>query len=62
MKGERKTHIMSKARLSHSQLKIYLELLDHNGMIINNGGMYKTTPKGIAFVQEFESINFIFRQ
>jgi len=61
-KGEKKTYIMYKARLSHSQLKIYLELLNRYGMIVNDNGVYKTTPKGLAFIQEFESINFLFRQ
>lgn len=60
--GEKKTYIMYKARLSHSQLKLYLELLNRSGMIVNDDGVYKTTPKGLTFVQEFESINFLFRQ
>jgi len=45
-RGEKKTYIMYKARLSHSQLKIYLELLNRNGMIVNDHGVYKTTSKG----------------
>lgn len=60
--GEKKTYIMYKARLSHSQLKLYLELLNQNGMIINDNGVYKTTLKGLNFVREFDSINCIFRQ
>ncbi|UCB59868.1 MAG: hypothetical protein JSW72_07030 [Candidatus Bathyarchaeota archaeon] len=60
--GKKKTYIMYKARLSHSQLKLYLELLNRNGMIANNNGVYKTTPKGLTFVQEFQAINFLFRQ
>lgn len=61
-RGEKKTYIMYKARLSHSQLKLYLELLNQNGMIVYNNGVYKTTLKGLTFVREFESINFLFRQ
>ncbi len=61
-RGEKKTYIMYKARLSHSQLKLYLELLNRNGMILNDDGVYKTTPKGLDFIREFESINFLFRQ
>lgn len=53
---------MYKARLSHSQLKQYLELLNRNGMIMNDEGVYRTTPKGLTFIREFESINFLFRQ
>ena len=60
--GKRKTYIMYKARLSHSQLKLYLELLNRSGMIIYSDGVYRTTPKGLTFVREFESINFLFRQ
>jgi len=60
--GKKKTYIMYKAKLSHSQLKLYLELLNQSGMIVNDNGVYKTTPKGLTFVQEFESINFLFRQ
>ena len=61
MGGKRKTSIMYKARLSHSQLKLYLALLDQNEMIVNNNGIYETTPKGLTFIREFESINFLFR-
>ncbi len=60
--GKKKTYIMYKARLSHSQLELYLKLLNRNGMIVNNDGVYRTTPKGLTFVREFESINFLFRQ
>ena len=61
-KGRKKTDIMYTARLSHSQLKLYLRLLDRTGMIVNKEGVYVTTPKGLTFVREFESINFLFRQ
>lgn len=60
--GKKKTYIMYKARLSHSQLVLYLKLLNRNGMIVNDNGVYKTTPKGLTFIQEFEAINFLFRQ
>ncbi len=60
--GEKKTCIMYKARLSHSQLKYYLSLLGRSGLIMNNDGVYRTTPKGLAFIREFEAVNFLFRQ
>ena len=60
--GEKKTYIMYKARLSHSQLKLYLDLLNQSGMIVNYDGVYKTTSKGLNFIREFESIDFLFRQ
>jgi predicted transcriptional regulator len=59
--GKKKTDIMYTARLSHSQLKLYLRLLSRTGMIVNKNGVYVTTPKGLTFVREFESINFMFR-
>jgi len=61
-RGEKKTYIMYKARLSHSQLKLYLEFLNQIGMIVKDNGVYKTTSKGLTFIREFESINFLFRQ
>jgi len=60
--GEKKTCIMYKARLSHSQLKYYLSLLDQSGLIMNDDGVYRTTPKGLVFIREFEAVNFLFRQ
>jgi predicted transcriptional regulator len=60
--GRKKTSIMYKARLSHSQLKLYLKLLNRSNMIICDNGVYRTTPKGLTFVREFESMNFLFRQ
>jgi predicted transcriptional regulator len=60
--GEKKTYIMYKARLSHAQLKLYLDFLNQNGMIVNSDGVYQTTSKGLNFVREFESIDFLFRQ
>ena len=60
--GEKKTYIMYKARLSHSQLKLYLGILDRNGMIMKDNGVYRTTSKGLSFIKEFESVNHLFRQ
>lgn len=60
--GEKKTYIMYKARLSHSQLQLYLGILNRNGMIISDNGVYRTTSKGLSFIKEFESVNHLFRQ
>ena len=60
--GQKKTCIMYKARLSHSQLKYYLSLLNRSGLIMNDDGVYRTTPKGLVFIREFEEVNFLFRQ
>ncbi|MCK4222827.1 hypothetical protein KAX01_00890 [Candidatus Bathyarchaeota archaeon] len=62
MNGQKKTCIMYKARLSHSQLKYYLSLLNQSGLIMNDDGVYKTTSKGLVFIREFEAVNFLFRQ
>ena len=60
--GQKKTYIMYSARLSHSQLKLYLDLLDRNGLLVCDDGLYKTTRKGLNFIKDFESINFLFNQ
>ncbi|UCD97264.1 MAG: hypothetical protein JSV35_01575 [Candidatus Bathyarchaeota archaeon] len=60
--GQKKTYIMYSARLSHSQLKLYLDLLDRNGLLVYDDGLYKTTRKGLNFIKDFESINFLFNQ
>lgn len=58
--GKRKTQIMYKAKLSHAQLKLYLELLRHSGLLESNDGVFKTTKKGLQVIKDFESINFSF--
>ena len=60
--GKKKTYIMYEARLSHSQLKLYLKFLNQSGMIASENGVYRTTTKGLSFVKELESVNFLFHQ
>jgi predicted transcriptional regulator len=63
--GTVKTHIMYKARLSYAQLKEYLPRLVEKGFLENNTikrkrrekKIFKTTPKGIKLLENFESIN-----
>ena len=56
--GMKRTNLMHKAKLSHTQLKLYLYVLSENGLLESNDGIVKTTIKGAQFVKVFESLNF----
>ena len=64
-RGKIKTHIMYRAKLAYSQLIEYLPLLVEKGflegMTVKHGKqltvMYKTTKKGIEFINHLESLN-----
>jgi predicted transcriptional regulator len=49
--GATKTKIMYKAFLSYAQLKDYLAMLIENSLLSREGDIYKTTSKGIGFLQ-----------
>jgi len=63
--GKIKTHIMYKAKLSYSQINEYLSLLVRKGFLENMTvkrrrqtiTMYRTTEKGMEFLDHLESIN-----
>jgi len=63
--GKIKTHIMYKAKLSYSQINEYLHLLVNKGFLENMTvkrkrqtiTMYRTTKKGMEFLEHLESIN-----
>ncbi len=63
--GKIKTHIMYRAKLSYSQINEYLDLLVEKGFLENMTvkrkrqmvTMYRTTKKGIEFLDHTESIN-----
>ncbi|MGD8505407.1 MAG: winged helix-turn-helix domain-containing protein [Candidatus Bathyarchaeota archaeon] len=63
--GKIKTHIMYKAKLSYSQINEYLNLLITKGFLENTTiqrkrqiiTVYKTTKKGIEFLDHVESID-----
>ena len=60
MKGASKTQIMYKANLSFSQLKRYLALLLERSLLEKtvHGGrvIYKSTAKGMAFMERQQQI------
>lgn len=56
--GMKRTNLMHKAKLSHTQLKLYLYVLSENGLLESKNGIVKTTTKGTQFVKVFESLNF----
>ena len=66
--GKIKTHIMYKAKLSYYQIQEYLPLLLKKGFLENktikqkrqDKTMYKTTKKGIEFLEHLESVNKLF--
>jgi predicted transcriptional regulator len=49
--GATKTRIMYKAFLSYEQLKEYLAMLTQNSLLSRQGDNYKTTSKGIRFLE-----------
>jgi len=62
--GRIKTHIMYKAKLSYAQLNEYIQLLLNKGLLENitirgkrlEKKVYKTTHKGIEFIETFETV------
>ena len=56
--GIKKTNLMHRAKLSHTQLKIYLHVLNDNGLLDNSNGLVRTTSKGLQFVKIFDALNF----
>lgn len=65
VKGQIKTHIMYKAKLSYSQISEYLPLLVEKGFLENANVargkqrtiVYRTTSKGLQFIENLESVN-----
>jgi predicted transcriptional regulator len=66
--GKIKTHIMYRAKLSYYQIQEYLPLLIEKGFLENmtikqkrqDITMYRTTKKGIEFLEHLESVNKLF--
>jgi predicted transcriptional regulator len=56
--GMKRTNLMHKAKLSYTQLKLYMYVLSENGLLESNEGIVKTTNKGAQFVKVCEYLNF----
>ena len=58
--GVLKSHLMYKAHLSSTQLEDYLNLMIRNDLLQNittgNNNLYKTTTKGLQYIQVYETI------
>ena len=58
--GEKKYRLMQRIGMCTSQLNGYLRLLRKNGMIVDIGRNYVTTPKGREFIKRFQEITLLF--
>ena len=62
MNGARKTHVMYRANLSHSQLQRYLAFLESRGLVrtvedpTSNASLYEATDKGLQFLSDYEGL------
>jgi len=61
--GVLKSHLMYKVQLNHTKLEAYLDLVLRNNLlrILKTGAnnLYKTTPKGLEYMQEYKTITKI---
>jgi predicted transcriptional regulator len=58
-KGTKKTRIVYGANMNFKMLDEYLEKLTKAGLIANsenNGGLIKTTEKGVEYLQQFYNL------
>ena len=62
-KGTKKTHIMYRCNLSHTQLQVYLKLLLGMGLLASHSekdsselGLFKTTAKGLEFLDAYRTL------
>lgn len=56
MKGARKTHIIYKANLNFLIVKKYLKLLQHAKLLTQSGRFYRTTEKGVKYINHFNDL------
>jgi predicted transcriptional regulator len=60
--GARKTHVMYRANLSHSQLQRYLAFLESRGLVraveslAANAPLYEATERGMQFLRDYEKL------
>ena len=55
-RGARKTRIMYRCNLSHRQLQVYLKLLLGLGLLESRSNLFKTTAKGLKFVDAYRTL------
>jgi predicted transcriptional regulator len=55
-KGARRTRIMYRCNLSHTQLQVYLKLLLGMELLTFNPDLYKTTAKGLEFLDAYRAL------
>ena len=58
-KGAKKTRIVYGANMNFKMLEEYLEKLTKAGLIANsegNGGLIRTTEKGVEYLQQFSNL------
>lgn len=60
--GSKKTHIMYRANLSHSQLEKYLGILMDRELLEIEEGLFVITDKGKDFIKKFSEIQSILRE
>jgi len=62
MGGARKTHVMYRANLSHSQLQRYLTFLEIRGLVrviegtSGHASLYESTERGMQFLRDYERL------
>jgi predicted transcriptional regulator len=54
--GARKTRIMYRCNLSHVQLQVYLKLLLDMKFLASTSDLYKTTAKGLEFLDAYRTL------
>ena len=52
--GALKSHLVYRANLNFEVINRYLRRLERNGLIENSGRIFRTTEKGIEFIDHFE--------
>ncbi len=55
-KGARKTRVMYRCNLSHRQLHVYLKLLLGMEFLESHSNVYKTTAKGLKFLDAYRTL------
>ena len=55
-KGARKTHLMYRSNMSHRQLHVYLKLLLGSELLALHSNLYKTTVKGLKFLDAYRTV------